>query len=244
MGRFPAALQPDEHGRGSVRAHLGHRGRELPQQSRPPSRGRSYRDPRGHRHGRESQAATTTTPSTPSPAARTGNGFSTRATPGRCSPINPLRHSDWTDARVGGHGTSDEAASGVIYRIAPKGFKPIVPRIDLTTTEGAIAAMESPANNVRWSGFNKLNRDGAKATKRSPRFWKTRIAIPSSPPARSGCFPYLGKKGAAKLDEILVGDDAKKRLTAFRSIRRCGGRIDALPYAKKLAPDESAAVRA
>lgn len=54
----------------------------------------------------------------------------------------------------------------------------------------------------------------------------------------------MGEKGVAKLDAILASDDAKKRLTAFRAIRRSGGKIDPLPHAKKLANDKSAAVRA
>jgi putative membrane-bound dehydrogenase-like protein len=149
---------------------------------------------------------------------------------------------DWTDSRVGGHGTGDEAASGVIYRIAPKGFKPVNPKIDLSTTEGAIDALRSPANNVRWSGFHKLCDDGVKS------FDAVEELLGNKNPfvaARAiWLLPYMGENGAAKLDGILAGLDAKKRLIAFRAIRRSGGKIDALPYAKKLAADSSAAVRA
>ena len=57
-------------------------------------------------------------------------------------------------------------------------------------------------------------------------------------------LPYLGERGVAKLDEIIAGDDAKRRLTAFRAIRRSGGKVDALPYARKLATDPSPMLRA
>lgn len=148
---------------------------------------------------------------------------------------------DWTDARVGGHGTNDEAASGVIYRIAPKGFKSAVPKIDLSTTEGAIAALVSPANNVRWSGFDKLSKDGSKSYDAVAKVLENKNPFIA---ARAiWLLPYMGEKGVAKLDEILGGDDAAKRLVAFRAIRR-SGKLDALPYAKKLASDKSAAVRA
>lgn len=149
---------------------------------------------------------------------------------------------DWTDHRVGGHSTLDEAASGVIYRIAPAKFKPNSPKIDLTTTEGAVAALKSPANNVRWCGFDKLRRDGAAS------FDAVAPVLADSNPfvaARAiWLLPHLGEKGIAKLAELLTSKDEKIRLAAFRSIRRTDGKIDALPYARKLATDESAAVRA
>ncbi len=149
---------------------------------------------------------------------------------------------DWTDSRVGGHDTRDESASGVIYRIAPKGFKPEVPKTDLSTTNGAVTALTSPANNVRWSGFDKLKNDGAASYDAVAKVLENKnpfVAVRAV-----WLLPYLGEKGAAKLDELIAGDDAKLRLAAFRSIRRADGEIDALPYAKKLSTDESAAIRA
>ena len=64
-------------------------------------------------------------------------------------PDGALYISDWHDPRTGGHATMDDALEGTIYRIAPKGFKSVVPKIDLTTVEGAIAALKSPAVHVR-----------------------------------------------------------------------------------------------
>jgi len=149
---------------------------------------------------------------------------------------------DWTDSRVGGHGTNDDAASGVIYRIAPKGFKPVVPEIDFSTIEGAITALKSPANNVRWVGFQKLRAEGEKA------YDAVAAVLNNENPfvaARAiWLLPYMGEKGVAKLNELHSNDDAEIRLTAFRAIRRADGKIDALPYATKLASDQSPAVRA
>ena len=147
---------------------------------------------------------------------------------------------DWTDSRVGGHDTQDDAASGIIYRIAPKGFKSVVPKIDLSTTEGAVAALKSPANNVRWSGFDKLKKDGEESYDAV-----VKVLEDSNPfvAARAiWLLPYLGEKGMAKLDELVASEDAKTRLTAFRAVRRAD--TDALPYAKKLAGDSSSVVRA
>ena len=149
---------------------------------------------------------------------------------------------DWTDSRVGGHDTRDDAASGVIYRIAPKGFKPNVPKIDLSTTEGAVTALSSPANNVRWLGFDKLSKDGAASYDAVAKVLENKnpfIAVRAA-----WLLPYLGEKGKAKLDELMGSDNEVIRLAAFRVIRRADGKIDALPYAKKLSTDKAPVVRA
>lgn len=148
---------------------------------------------------------------------------------------------DWTDARVGGHDTRDDAASGVIYRIAPKGFKPAVPKVDLSTTEGAITALTSPANNVRWLGFDKLSKAGAASYDAVAKVLENKEPLVAV--RAIWLLPYLGEKGKAKLDELMVNEDDRIRLTAFRAIRRCGGKIDALPYAKKLSTDKAAVIR-
>ncbi len=157
-------------------------------------------------------------------------------------PDGALYVADWTDLRVGGHDTFDEAASGVIYRIAPKGFKPEVPAIDLTKLDGAVRALESPAVNVRFLGFRKLQAAGAEAwphveqvlANRNP--WIAARAI--------WLLPYLGDPAIKALEKLLEHADAEVRLTAFRAIRRSGGRMEALPFARKLAQDASPLVRA
>ncbi|MES2474228.1 MAG: PVC-type heme-binding CxxCH protein [Verrucomicrobiota bacterium] len=148
---------------------------------------------------------------------------------------------DWTDPRVGGHDTQDVAASGIVYRIAPKGFKPSLPNIDLDTIDGAVSALRSPAVNVRFLGYQKLKNAGASAYEAV-----AKVLDDSNPFVASRAIwllPYLGEPGKSKLDAIIAGDDAANKLTAFRAIRRTDGLIDALPYARKLASDASPAVR-
>lgn len=157
-------------------------------------------------------------------------------------PDGALYVADWTDPRVGGHDTQDNAASGVIYRIAPMGFKSVVPKIDLGTEEGAVLALKSPAVNVRSLGFQKLKSTAAAAfgaaeeVLADPNPWVAARAI--------WLMPYLGDNGRAKLDSLLASNDAATRLTAFRAIRRTDGKIDALPYARKLATDPAPEIRA
>lgn len=158
-------------------------------------------------------------------------------------PDGALYVTDWTDPRVGGHSTLDDAATGVIYRIAPKGFKPVVPSIIAgTPTEGAITALRSPAVNVRWLGFQSLKSIGENA-------YDAVAAVLADPnpsiAARAiWLMPYLGGKGLAKLEALLTDKNPLVRLTAFRAIRRSDGLIDDLPYARKLATDASPALRA
>ncbi len=64
--------------------------------------------------------------------------------------------SDWLDPRTGGHADMDDALEGTIYRVAPKGFNSVVPKIDLTTVEGAAESLMSPAVNVRAPGRERL----------------------------------------------------------------------------------------
>ena len=76
-------------------------------------------------------------------------------------PDGALYVSDWIDARVGGHQDLDDTLSGAIYRIAPKGFVPNVPRFDPATIDGLITGLRSPAVNVRAIGFEGLKARGA-----------------------------------------------------------------------------------
>jgi len=67
---------------------------------------------------------------------------------------------DWFDPIVGGHAMQDPKAAGTIYRIAPKGKALTAPKIDIATLDGQIAALKSPAPNVRFLGFEKLRARG------------------------------------------------------------------------------------
>ncbi|HRQ87577.1 MAG TPA: hypothetical protein PLA50_02195 [Bacteroidia bacterium] len=56
-------------------------------------------------------------------------------------PDGALYVTDWYDPRVGGHQDLDATCSGAVYRIAPKGFNPVVPKIEPSTVEGLIEAI-------------------------------------------------------------------------------------------------------
>jgi putative membrane-bound dehydrogenase-like protein len=63
---------------------------------------------------------------------------------------------DWYDPGVGGHGMGD-TTRGRIYRLAPKGNKYAVPKVELDDL-GALAALSSPCQAVRYMATAKIAR--------------------------------------------------------------------------------------
>lgn len=154
-------------------------------------------------------------------------------------PDGALYVADWFDPRVGGHSDLDDTVSGTIYRIAPKGFKSVVPKIDLETTDGQIAALKSPAPNVRNSGFTRLKAQGE-------------AAVPAVAALLANKNPYiaaravwllaqLGPAGVAKVTPLLAEKDDTRRLVAYRALRRANHEV--IEMAKRMALDPSAAIR-
>ena len=78
---------------------------------------------------------------------------------------------DWFDPRIGASSHLDESFSGTIYRVAPKGFKPNNPEINLSRTEGQINALRSPAINTRYLGFRALKEEKNKSLSTSANNW-------------------------------------------------------------------------
>jgi len=131
-------------------------------------------------------------------------------------PDGAIYITDWFDKRTGGHQDTDETCSGTIYRIAPKDFKPKVPGLKLDTVEGQIAALESPATNVRHVAFARLKEAGESVL--------TKVLE-----LRDNANPYiasravwlaaqLGEKGLIATRTWLESEDAMKRLVALRAI--------------------------
>ena len=154
-------------------------------------------------------------------------------------PDGAIYVADWFDPGVGGHGTRDNALAGTIYRIAPKGFKSVVPKIDLTTVAGQVAAMRSPAPNVRAGGFNRLKAAGDKVVDDV-----AALLADANPYVASRAvwlLAQLGDKGVALARKELDSADDTRRLVAFRALRAADRDVFAL--CRSLAKDKSAAVR-
>jgi putative membrane-bound dehydrogenase-like protein len=154
-------------------------------------------------------------------------------------PDGAIYVADWYDARVGGHGTMDDGMTGTIYRIAPKGFKSVVPKFDLATIEGQIAALQNPSPNVRNLGFTRLKAQGEKAVS------AVSLLLDDKNPyiaARAvWLLAQMGDAGIAKVKPLLQSKDDTMRLVAYRALRFANHEV--LTMADAMATDASAAVR-
>ena len=153
-------------------------------------------------------------------------------------PDGAIYVTDWVDGRVGGHADLDDACAGTIYRIAPKGFKSVIPKFDLKSIDGAIAALSSPAINTRYLGFAALKEHGAAAI---PALEKLMTHSNKFVAARAiWVLPHLGGQGLSKCETQLNNPDPQIAMAAYRALRRAG--VDILPYADALANHSDPAV--
>lgn len=146
---------------------------------------------------------------------------------------------DWYDGMVGGHRMIDSTGYGRIYRITPKGKPLPKPKIDLSTTEGQIAALLNPAVNVRNAGFALLAEKGPAAVEAVKK-----ILTDENPYHRARAIWLLatmGPEGITAVERQLKADNSHLRITAFRALRQA--KSDFLPHARQLSSDPSAAVR-
>jgi putative membrane-bound dehydrogenase-like protein len=146
---------------------------------------------------------------------------------------------DWFDPRSGGHAALDASFAGAIYRIAPKGRRLSVPRLDLTTTAGQIAALRNSAVHVRALGFQRLRAAGSQAVGAVAKL----LEDPNPYIQGRAVFllAHLGEPGLARVEGQLRHADPMQRIAAFRALRRVNHRV--LVHARGLAEDSSPAVR-
>jgi putative membrane-bound dehydrogenase-like protein len=150
---------------------------------------------------------------------------------------------DWYDPGVGGHGMGD-IQKGRIFRIAPKGNRPSVPKLDLESPKGITAALASPCLSVRAVAMAKLDTLGqdeavrlldAAATQKENVFLRARALW------------QLGRRGSVRLVNAAYSDpDLRFRVLAMRILHDFRG-LSPAEYVEawrdKLVKDESAAVR-
>jgi putative membrane-bound dehydrogenase-like protein len=117
---------------------------------------------------------------------------------------------DWHDPVVGGHAMRSPKGYGRILRIARKGSKPRSPKIDLSTAAGQVAALSSPAINVRFAAREKLV-----ANLSAARPLLEELSRNTNPVlrARAAWFPGFAT-------QALGDEDARVRVAAFRAARQ------------------------
>ncbi|MGB0582205.1 MAG: PVC-type heme-binding CxxCH protein, partial [Limisphaerales bacterium] len=143
--------------------------------------------------------------------------------------------SDWFDPGVGGHADRDNSLSGTIYRIAPKGFKPIFAE----RLNDPVVHLLSPAINVRYQGWKALQQAGES----SFRVIET-VALDPNPHIAARAvwlMPFLGPKGRQMAQDRLKHKAPEQRLLAFRALRNA--HADILTLSKHMVNDPDSAIR-
>lgn len=158
------------------------------------------------------------------------------------APDGALYVSDWNDAGVGGHYMADQKfdeMTGRIYRVAPPGNKPTVPKLDLKSARGAVTGLESPNIATRYLAWTALRDMGAKAEGELNNVWNG-----DEPRMRARALQLLARiKGReSKYVSAAIHDKSSDlRITGLRIAAETD--IDVIPLVKQLVNDPSAQVR-
>ncbi|MEI6356006.1 MAG: PVC-type heme-binding CxxCH protein [Verrucomicrobiota bacterium] len=157
-------------------------------------------------------------------------------------PDGALFVADWNDSGVGGHFMADqklETMTGRIYRVAPKGNRPTVPKLELKSAKGAVAALRSPNHETRYLAWNALHAMGGKASKELKKAWNG-----TEPRQRARALQLLARiKGneLKQVTEALKDTDSDIRVAGLRLARELG--LDLIAVAGPLVDDPSPQVR-
>lgn len=142
---------------------------------------------------------------------------------------------DWHDPVVGGHAMRSPNGHGRILRITPRDTKPRAPKLDLSTTAGQVAALGSPAINVRFAAREKLAANLALVRPLLEELSRSTNPILR---ARAAWFPGFATP-------VLDDEDVRVRVAAFRAARQqfAGNPGDLQKLLQRAARDTSPAMR-
>ena len=158
------------------------------------------------------------------------------------APDGSIYVADWNDAGVGGHNMADqklETMTGRVYRVAPKGSKPSVPKLDLTTAAGCVKALQSPNQATRYLAWTKLHALQGRAEPAVLKLWQSDDAR-----MRARALQLLARingSGQRYVERALADDNPDIRIEGLRIAREL--KLDVIPYLKQLARDSNAQVR-
>ncbi|WP_420148367.1 PVC-type heme-binding CxxCH protein [Spirosoma sp.] len=154
------------------------------------------------------------------------------------APDGSLIIADWYDPGVGGHQAGDQNR-GRVYRVAPPNTPYTMPKVDVSTTDGAIEALQSPNMAIRYAGWQKLHEMGKKAEKPLAKLFKSS----DNPRMQARALWLLSKseKGTKYIETALKSDNPDLRITGLRAAREL--KADIIPYVKQLVNDPDAQVR-
>ncbi len=133
------------------------------------------------------------------------------------APDGSLFVADWYDPGVGGHRMGD-ADRGRLFRLAPPKTPYKVAQVDVSTAEGAIAALKSPNEAARYLAWTALRAMGEKA---EPALKQT-FDLDSNPRHRARAMWLLSlikEKGLLHVSKALQDSNFDIRITAMRAAR-------------------------
>jgi putative membrane-bound dehydrogenase-like protein len=135
------------------------------------------------------------------------------------APDGSLIVADWYDPGVGGHRMGD-ADRGRLFRVAPPKTPYKIPKVDVSTVEGAIAALKSPNLATRYLAWTALFPMGEKAV---PAL-RTVFQTDKNPRHRARALWMLGKLYAnytyQDLFDAASDTEPDIRITALRAVRQ------------------------
>lgn len=153
------------------------------------------------------------------------------------APDGSLFVADWYDPGVGGHQVGD-VNRGRIYRVAPPKSDYKSGPVDVSTPEGAIAALLNPNAARRFLGWTALSSQGVAAESVLKNVWTG-----ENPRHRAQALWLLARlaSGDQYIDEALKDKDANIRITGIRIVRSLSK--DVLAVSARMMNDESPQVR-
>jgi putative membrane-bound dehydrogenase-like protein len=159
------------------------------------------------------------------------------------APDGSVYVADWYDPGVGGHGMGD-TTRGRIYRLAPPGNRPSVPKVDLSSKEGITAALASPNLAVRHMAMAKLQAQGLP---KALEVLEPAAVQKKDVHLRARALWQLGRLGSLRFVVGAYADpDPRFRVLAMRILHDTQGQspADYIPdWKERLLKDPSPAVR-
>lgn len=132
-----------------------------------------------------------------------------------------------------------ETMTGRVYRVAPKGHKPSVSKLDLTMATGCVAALQSPNNATRYLAWTKLHDLQGGAEAELAGLWQS-----SNPRFRARALQLLARLQGSerKYVELALRDrNPDLRIAGLRIAREL--KLDLIPHVKTLVRDPSPQAR-
>jgi len=155
------------------------------------------------------------------------------------APDGSLIVADWYDPGVGGHNMRD-LERGRIFLVAPDGHQYQSAKVDVSSIDGAIAALKSPNQATRYLAWHALEEKGKRAETALQKLWSD-----SNPRLRARALWLLGKiKGRGQHYVDLASKDKNPdiRIVGLRLARQLTN-LNTTEVVRKLVSDDSPAVR-